>query len=38
MVAISQAMAWFDEAVTDTGLLAFLVFVVVTATVRGRRP
>lgn len=29
MKAISEAMAWFDEATTDTGVLAFLVFIVV---------
>lgn len=38
MSAISQAMAWFDEATTDTGVLAFLVFVAVVLTVRWRKP
>lgn len=38
MSIISQAMAWFDEATADTGVLAFLVFVAVVFTVRWRKP
>ena len=37
MSIISQAMAWFDEATTDTGVLAFLVFMAVVFVVKGRK-
>lgn len=35
MSAISQAMAWVDDVTTDTGVLAFLVFVAVVCVVKG---
>lgn len=37
MSAISQAMAWVDGAVSDIGVLTFLVFVVAVCLLPWRR-